>query len=128
MVDQVPLYFATTLARILWNTILAQQMESQRIGFHKDDTNAFLKDNLQSLALSPETTIFVPLCGKTLDIAYLLSLGHKVVAAELNESAVIQLFENMKVTPDVSDVGIENNTKPKISPYLSVTSLNSLKG
>ena len=29
------------------------------IGFHKDDTNAFLKDNLQSLALSPETTIFL---------------------------------------------------------------------
>lgn len=79
--------------------------KANEIGFHKDETNTFLKDNLQSLSLTPSATIFVPLCGKTLDIAYLLSLGHKVVAAELNESAVIQLFENMKVTPDISDVG-----------------------
>ncbi len=91
--------------------------KANEIGFHKDETNAFLKDNLQSLALSPETTILVPLCGKTLDIAYLLSLGHKVVAAELNESAVIQLFENMKVTPDVSDVG---NLKQYQAQNLSV--------
>ena len=69
--------------------------KANEIGFHKDETNAFLKDNLQSLSLTPSATIFVPLCGKTLDIAYLLSLSHKVVAAELNESAVIQLFENM---------------------------------
>ena len=40
-----------------------------------------------------------------------------MVAAELNESAVIQLFENMKVTPDVSDVG---NLKQYQAQNLSV--------
>ena len=79
--------------------------KANEIGFHKDETNAFLKGNLQSLDLNPGATILVPLCGKTLDIAYLLSSGHKVVAAELNESAIIQLFENMEVTPKVTDLG-----------------------
>ena len=91
--------------------------KANEIGFHEDETNAFLIGNLQSLALNPGTTILVPLCGKTLDIAYLLSSGHKVVAAELNESAVIQLFENMKVSPDVSDMG---NLKQYQAQNLSV--------
>jgi len=79
--------------------------KANEIGFHKDETNGYLKRHLKSLNLRPGAAIFVPLCGKTLDIAYLLSCGYQVVAAELNESAVIQLFENMTVTPEVTNLG-----------------------
>ncbi len=41
----------------------------------------------------------MPLCGKTLDIPWLLSQEFQVVGVELSELAVTQLFEEMGVTP-----------------------------
>ncbi len=46
--------------------------------------------------------IFVPLCGKTRDIGWLLSNDCEVVGAELSEVAIIQLFEELGVEPTVT--------------------------
>ena len=43
----------------------------------------------------------MPLCGKSLDIDWLLGQGCRVVAIELNEMAVIQLFESLGLKPEV---------------------------
>ena len=45
------------------------------------------------------------------------AVNRKVVAAELNESAVIQLFEAMKVTPAVTDLG---NLKRHCAPGVTI--------
>jgi thiopurine S-methyltransferase len=55
--------------------------------------------------LSKGSRIFVPLCGKTLDIAWLVSNGFRVVGVELSERAVEQLFVELGVTPDITDLG-----------------------
>lgn len=49
--------------------------------------------------------VFVPLCGKTLDIGWLLEQGFEVVGAELNETAVSELFESLDIEPEVTNDG-----------------------
>lgn len=78
---------------------------NNQIGFHEGTTNAFLASHFDSLALEPEARIFVPLCGKTRDIAWLLSRGFKVAGAELSALAVEQLFAELEVTPTVTPAG-----------------------
>jgi len=69
------------------------------IGFHEGRPNALLERHINALQLKEGARIFLPLCGKTLDIAYLCSLGYKVVGAELNRKAIEQLFEESKLEP-----------------------------
>ena len=57
------------------------------------------------LALAPGATVFLPLCGKSLDIHWLLAQGYSVVGAELSEMAVQELFAELGLTPSVSSVG-----------------------
>ncbi|OYT19645.1 MAG: thiopurine S-methyltransferase [Nitrospira sp. UW-LDO-01] len=49
--------------------------------------------------------MFVPLCGKSLDLGWLLSQGYAVAGAELSELAVTQLFTELGVEAHVSEVG-----------------------
>ena len=73
--------------------------ERNQIGFHEAQVNPLLVAHFDSLALSAGSRLFVPLCGKTLDIHWLLSRGHRVAGAELSEIAVQQLFADLGVTP-----------------------------
>ncbi|MCG8464608.1 MAG: thiopurine S-methyltransferase [Xanthomonadales bacterium] len=72
------------------------------IGFHLPKANPMLVAHLPQLQLEPKQRVLVPLCGKTLDIAYLLQQGLHVVGVELNESAVQQLFAALTIEPSVS--------------------------
>jgi len=80
--------------------------ESGRIGFHEREPNPLLVTQFPDLSVPENGRIFVPLCGKTLDIAWLLSKGHRVVGAELSELAIQQLFEDLGVEPAISDLGV----------------------
>ncbi|WP_234052203.1 MULTISPECIES: thiopurine S-methyltransferase [unclassified Xanthobacter] len=78
---------------------------NNQIGFHEGKTNAFLEKYFDRLALPPGARVFVPLCGKTRDIAWLLSRGVKVAGAELCALAVAQLFEELGVEPTITAMG-----------------------
>ena len=79
-----------------------QKWESNVIGFHKKEANRFLVSHFASLVLTEASRVFVPLCGKTRDIAWLLSNSQRVVGIELSEIAVKQLFEELALTPTIS--------------------------
>ncbi|PHR24815.1 MAG: thiopurine S-methyltransferase [Hoeflea sp.] len=79
--------------------------QSGRIGFHESEPNPLLVRHFPALSLADNARVFVPLCGKTLDIGWLLSKGHRVAGAELSELAIQQLFEELGVEPAVSDLG-----------------------
>ena len=49
--------------------------QTGRIGFHAAEPNPFLTQNLSALDLSQGAHMFVPLCGKTVDIDWLLAQG-----------------------------------------------------
>lgn len=79
--------------------------ESGRIGFHEGRPNALLVAHFSALAVPEGGRVFVPLCGKTLDIDWLLDGGYRVVGAELSELAIRELFERLGVAPVIADLG-----------------------
>lgn len=61
--------------------------------------------NFAALNMPVGSRIFLPLCGKTLDIAWLLAKGYRVAGAELSEMAIEQLFESLGIQPTITAVG-----------------------
>ena len=56
-----------------------------------------------TLALAPGSQVFVPLAGKSLDMAWLAAQGHRVLGVELSPLAVAQFFDQHGLTPQVHD-------------------------
>lgn len=82
-----------------------QKWASDNIAFHRSEANPLLVKYLEKLSLDKGNRLFVPLCGKTLDIAWLLGQGYRVAGAELSELAIEQLFAELGVTPKISQRG-----------------------
>lgn len=75
------------------------------IAFHNKKAHPFLIEHLAKLQLVNNSRVFLPLCGKTRDIAWLLSQGYQVVGAELSEFAICELFEELGLQPQVIQEG-----------------------
>lgn len=82
-----------------------QRWEKNETAFHESNTNPLLVKHFNELSLAKGSRIFVPLCGKTLDISWLLSNGYRVAGAELSQIAIEQLFMDLGVQPEISGVG-----------------------
>ncbi|PHQ70070.1 MAG: thiopurine S-methyltransferase [Sneathiella sp.] len=82
-----------------------QKWEKNNIGFHQSATNHMLENYFNRLSLAKGSRVFVPLCGKTLDIAWLLSNSYRVVGAELSELAITQLFAVLEIEPNITVAG-----------------------
>ena len=82
-----------------------QKWQKSEIGFHLPEANPLLVEYFHLLKLKPGARLFLPLCGKTLDIAWLLAQGCRVVGAELSAVAIDDLFKHLGVVPTVNQVG-----------------------
>ena len=82
-----------------------QKWEKNEIAFHKSEPNPLLVRYFEKLSLTKGNRIFLPLCGMTLDITWLLSQGYRDAGAELAEIAIERLFMSLKVKPQISQVG-----------------------
>lgn len=82
-----------------------QRWEKNEIAFHEQEANPLLVTYFKRLSLAKGSRVFVPLCGKTLDIAWLLSNGYRVAGAELSKLAIEQLFAELGVEPKISRMG-----------------------
>ncbi|MEO9821489.1 MAG: thiopurine S-methyltransferase [Paracoccaceae bacterium] len=74
-------------------------------GFHNEDVNPQLARHFPALTVPIGSHVFVPLCGKTRDIPWLLAKGYQVSGIELSQLAVDQLFEEMDVVPEITEIG-----------------------
>lgn len=79
--------------------------KENNIAFHESEANPLLLKYFKELSIPKDSRIFIPLCGKTLDIAWFLSNGYRVVGAELVEMAIQQLFQELGVEPKISKLG-----------------------
>lgn len=79
--------------------------KNNKTGWHEKQANPLLINNIEHLKLSKGDRVFLPLCGKSLDIAWLLDQGYQVVGVELSELAVKVVFESLEITPKISNVG-----------------------
>lgn len=89
------------------------------IGFHEGAVNPLLVEHWPSMSLDAGARVFLPLCGKTLDIHWLLASGYRVAGAELSRLAVDQLFAELGVEPKVSRRGqVEHHGAPGLDIFV----------
>lgn len=98
-----------------WN----EKWSRSEISFHEKEPNPLLVTYLDRVPLAHGARIFVPLCGKTLDIHWLLSKEFQIVGIELNESAIRQLFLELGVEPNIIEVdGLKKYSAKSIEIYV----------
>lgn len=68
---------------------------NNQIGFHQSEVNKILQKYWATLNISAPATVFVPFCGKSLDVVWFLSQGYGVVGAELSELALDELQQSI---------------------------------
>ncbi len=66
--------------------------QEKRIGFNQSAVNPLLINYFKQLNLPAGSLVFVPLCGKSIDMAWLAAQGYDVVGVELVETAVQAFF------------------------------------
>jgi thiopurine S-methyltransferase len=79
-----------------------ERWERAEIGFHQDAVNPWLARHWPRLAAAPGAKVFVPLCGKSLDMVWLRKQGHPVIGVELSPLAVEAFFDEQGVSPSTS--------------------------
>lgn len=82
-----------------------ERWSTNQIGFHESAVNPLLVNHFAALGVAKGGRVLLPLCGKTLDIDWLLSSGYRVAGAELSKLAVTSLFERLKLVPAIEDAG-----------------------
>lgn len=82
-----------------------KKWELGELGFHQAKGNPLLKQTFDQLQLPSGARVFLPLCGKTGDIHWLLACGCQVVGCELSEQAVQALFQELGMTAAVTEHG-----------------------
>lgn len=80
-----------------------QRWQQNQIGFHQDAPTPLLQKHWPALGVPVGARVFVPLCGKSLDMAWLAAQGHRVLGVELSRLAVEQFFAEHGLQPAVED-------------------------
>lgn len=62
--------------------------QKNEIGFHAEQVQPALIKHWPALGVAEGARVLVPLCGKSLDMVWLASRGHKVIGSELSEIAI----------------------------------------
>ena len=76
-----------------------ERWERNETGFHQNEINPYLLQYWQELHLSRDSTVFVPLCGKSHDMLWLQQQGHRVLGVEVSSIAVQAFFKENGYTP-----------------------------
>jgi thiopurine S-methyltransferase len=66
--------------------------QEDRIGFHEASVNRHLQNWFPGLAPAPGSGVFLPLCGKAVDIHWIAGQGFEVVGIELSSIAIEAFF------------------------------------
>ncbi len=78
-----------------------QRWQENRVGFHQAAPTPLLLKHWPSLGIAPGAQVFVPLAGKSQDMAWLAAQGHRVLGVELSRLAVEQFFAEHGLQPDI---------------------------
>lgn len=76
-----------------------QGWRAKQSDFHLDHVHPLLIRYWATLGLDHEDRVFVPLCGKSLDLMWLRGLGHDVAGVELSLIAIRALFKAGRLQP-----------------------------
>lgn len=76
-----------------------ERWERAEIGFHQNEVNPHLLRHWNELSSSRGGEVFVPLCGKSLDMVWLRRQGYTVLGVELSSIAVQDFFKENGQSP-----------------------------
>ena len=79
--------------------------ENNETNWHSDVVTQELEEYLGLLKLEPGDKVFFPLCGKSLDMTYILNQGFSVIGVELSEIGIKQFFHENGLDFTISQVG-----------------------
>ncbi len=85
-----------------------KKWNENQIGFHQSDVNKRLVEywpKVTEAASFSAHCIFVPLCGKSLDMLWLHAQGHQVLGIELSEKAAKAFFEENQLPFNIVSEG-----------------------
>ncbi len=67
------------------------------IGFNQSEPHPFLVEGFKHLNLPKGARVFAPLCGKSIDLVWLLNSGYEVIGVELHLQACREFFIENKI-------------------------------
>ena len=79
------------------NEFWHQKWESNQIGFNQQQPNELLIQYFGTLNLKASDRVFVPLCGKSIDMLWLASQGKDVIGVELSSIACDAFFSENNI-------------------------------
>lgn len=82
-----------------------KRWERNQIGFHQEQVNPYLEQYWPTLAIEAGARVLVPLCGKSLDLAWLAGQGLQVLGVELSQRAVEDFFSEQGIAPERLEQG-----------------------
>jgi thiopurine S-methyltransferase len=95
-----------------------ERWEKNQLGFHNTQTNALLAEHWPDLAVDDDSRVFIPLCGKSLDMHWLRARGHSILGVELSPIALRDFFSEADLEPTQESAGaLERWTSPGFDLY-----------
>ena len=76
-----------------------QRWQQRDIGFHQPHVHEQLKKLWPPLNLPRGSAVFVPMAGKSRDMIWLATQGHRIIGVELSDIAVREFFTEGRQTP-----------------------------
>ncbi len=108
--------------------------ENNETNWHGDKITQELVEYFELFELEPRDKVFVPLCGKSLDMIYIMNQGFSVVGVEISEIGVRQFFSENNLTYKITkvddfDLYSSENLEIYCGDFFSLTSkhLNNVK-
>ena len=77
-----------------------QRWLEKQTGFHQDRFNSYLEKYWPELKLAEGSHVFVPLCGKSMDMVWLEKSGYRVTGVECSQLAVEAFFVDHNLIAD----------------------------
>ncbi len=77
--------------------------QRNQIGFHQEDVSPMLAAHWGDVGVAADARVFVPLAGKSLDMAWLAARGHSILGVELSPIAVRDFFATQGLEPAVRE-------------------------
>lgn len=75
------------------------------LGWHDEEINRHLTEHWSSLDVADDEPVLVPLCGKSLDMLWLASRGHRVLGVEISPLAAEQFCAENGLEPQIDGLG-----------------------
>jgi len=80
-----------------------QRWDLDQTAFHLPTVNPYLVSFLKQFNIASSSKVFIPLCGKSLDITWLASHDYSVIGVECSKKAIYEFFEEQDIESEIKN-------------------------